>query len=88
MPDSPQAILPVFTTLDQNVRSMIRAQNLDVRPANLLTGTGLEIAFPNDHAVALRVLQNCGTNAVYVAIGDTDASAGYFHFILAGLPEN
>lgn len=82
MPDSPQAILPVFTTLDQNIRSLIRAQNLDVRPPNLLTASGAETAFPDSDAIAFRVLQNCGTNAVYVCIGDT-ASANNFHYILA-----
>ena len=82
MQDSPQAILPTFTTFDQNIRGMVRAQNLDVRPPNILTAAGAEQAFANDNDVALRVLQNCGTVPVYVCIGDT-ASAVNFHYILA-----
>ena len=86
MPDaipSPQAQLPIFRTWDELLRADHIAQQLSVLSAQLKTGTSEEV-FPAEDTVAMRFLQNCGTNAVKVAIGDTAASTDYFHFIIAG----
>lgn len=80
---SPQAQLPVFRTWDENIRSLVMAQKLDILPPELFTGSGAETIFQDENGVALRFLQNCGTNAIYVAIGSA-ASSTNFHFILAG----
>lgn len=81
--ESPQAILPTFRTYDEHIKALVVAQILTILPPQLFTATGAETIFPSESNTALRFLQNCGTNVVYVAIGSV-ASTTNFHFIVAG----
>lgn len=69
--------------MDEHIKALVVAQKLDVIPPQLFTATGAETVFEDENGVAMRFLQNCGTNAVYVAINSV-ASPANFHFIIAG----
>lgn len=79
---SPQGQIPTFRTMDELIKAQVVNQALSILPAQLYTGTSEEI-FPAESNVAIRVISNCGTNAVKVCIGDV-ATANLFHFIIAG----
>tara|TARA_R110002126_G_scaffold206173_2_gene353421 strand:+ start:1053 stop:1442 length:390 start_codon:yes stop_codon:yes gene_type:complete len=79
---SPQAQIPTFRPMDELIKAQVVNQPLSILPAQLFTGTSEEV-FPAEANVAIRVLTNCGTNAVKVCVGDV-ATTDLFHFILAG----
>lgn len=79
-----QSLVPSRRSVSSLLRDTLIAQKLNVAAPRLVTGLANVVTevFTAKQGVAFRMIQNCGTTAVKVAV-NTDVDATSFHFVLA-----